>query len=660
MTDASWNSVKFSLERPYKDDNGDRIPILYDITSEGQLVHEPKEDPTQTLAEKLRRIFVERGVDFFDQNPGEISRTTTFVSGTVPADQADEGTLDSSPESDSEDSEKNRYMTPEELHQMRAEILPQLFIALGEMSHARDLLSMILSSQLGQQQSSNSLLPSQLIPALASSQPTTSVPLLSATMIAKPPEITSVRAFNAQLSVGGKDEALRKAASVFKQAAERMERGRLRSEQYWVDGLKIRRENWGLIPAPLPYGSATGKGADKTSKDFLVSFGLEESSPAFRRLAVGHMSTNEASDSTLTFPNQRSTVLRVSLVSTDSNGQKTRKFNTPSVFEEDTLDGRLRGAQREMIEYEVFSLLVQEAGKLPSASARVSERLIIIDAADNTELVFELVEKDIMAAESPDELYDHNCDLIYYCLEVLLLRRHEYLKTKRLGASGVQRLPGSQGVSTPPPILHPIIDIIQYQVFCSKVRTELEGMTGALQAFKVPTTLRFDAVAETATELVHMLSDGERTLIGGEANLRINNRYTIRFSFLSPSTLTVHLSQATLLISSIPQLSQLLADEVERCLLHRIRDIGTRISEPIGGTWFVDLNRCIGRWDGGVLNFQIVHGPNYSLDCSAFQLDRTTAKQGDTQHFSKRAHPTLTLLTWAEHIIHATLLRADS
>jgi mediator of RNA polymerase II transcription subunit 17 len=42
--------------------------------------------------------------------------------------------------------------------------------------------------------------------------------------------------------------------------------------------LKIRRENWGLIPAPLPPGSSMGKGADKSSKDFLISFGLEECS----------------------------------------------------------------------------------------------------------------------------------------------------------------------------------------------------------------------------------------------------------------------------------------------------------------------------------------------------------------------------------------------
>jgi mediator of RNA polymerase II transcription subunit 17 len=128
------------------------------------------------------------------------------------------------------------------------------------MSHAKELLTLLLSSTLPQ-------------PSSAPASPSST---LSATIVTKPPPIIPVQAFNAQLAIGDKDEALRKAADVFKSAATSMERGRIRGEKYWVDALKIRRGNWGLIPAPLPYGSATGKGADKTSKDFLISFGLEE------------------------------------------------------------------------------------------------------------------------------------------------------------------------------------------------------------------------------------------------------------------------------------------------------------------------------------------------------------------------------------------------
>lgn len=95
-------------------------------------------------------------------------------------------------------------------------------------------------------------------------------------MVSKPPAISSVEAFNAQLTIGGKDEALRKAADVFKQAASRLERSRLHSEKYWLDALKIRKANWSLVPAPLPAWAPSGKGADRTAKDFLISFGLEE------------------------------------------------------------------------------------------------------------------------------------------------------------------------------------------------------------------------------------------------------------------------------------------------------------------------------------------------------------------------------------------------
>lgn len=129
------------------------------------------------------------------------------------------------------------------------------------MSHAKELLALLLSSTI----------PNSLTPEHPASPAT-----LTATTVTKPPPISSVQVFNSQLSIGGKDQALRKATDVFKSAAESMERGRVKGEKYWVDALKIRRGNWGLIPAPLPFGSATGKGADKTSKDLLISFGLEE------------------------------------------------------------------------------------------------------------------------------------------------------------------------------------------------------------------------------------------------------------------------------------------------------------------------------------------------------------------------------------------------
>lgn len=133
------------------------------------------------------------------------------------------------------------------------------------MEQASHLLSIVLNS-------------SPQVPLMGEPTPSSSVPVtrtLAATTITPPPPIIPTQAFNAQLIIGRKDEALRKASSVFKSAADRMEHGRIRSEQYWLDALKLRRANWGLVPAPLPFGSATGKGADRTSKDFLISYGLE-------------------------------------------------------------------------------------------------------------------------------------------------------------------------------------------------------------------------------------------------------------------------------------------------------------------------------------------------------------------------------------------------
>jgi mediator of RNA polymerase II transcription subunit 17 len=111
----------------------------------------------------------------------------------------------------------------------------------------------------------------------------TSVPALpydtlASSSVAKPPSIPSVQSFNARLVAGGKDEALRKASDLFKSAADAVERGHDVGARYWMDALKIRRRNCGLIPAPLPLGAPTGRGADRTTKDFLISFGLSECS----------------------------------------------------------------------------------------------------------------------------------------------------------------------------------------------------------------------------------------------------------------------------------------------------------------------------------------------------------------------------------------------
>ena len=56
-----------------------------------------------------------------------------------------------------------------------------------------------------------------------------------------------------------------------------------------------------------------------------------------------------------------------------------------------TLEGSIRDVQKEVIESEIFDELIKEARTLPTASTRVSERLMVVDADHDTELSFELV-----------------------------------------------------------------------------------------------------------------------------------------------------------------------------------------------------------------------------------------------------------------------------
>lgn len=254
----------------------------------------------ETLGENLRRVFLERGSDFFDKNPS-ISSSLEAQGNAIAANEDEAGDVS---DSDEDGDSLMNPMTAEDLLNMRIQILPQLLcvssrfmilvltaylsqsIALGEISHARDLLSVLLSST-----SSASDL---ALPALPSST-------LSATVVTKPPPIPSVHAFDAQLAVGGKDESLRKAASLLKSAAGSMERGRAESETYWVDALKIRRANWGLTPAPLPFGAPIGRGADKNCTDFLISYGLEEC-PSVHRLPIYDVFTQRRFFSTSHLP----------------------------------------------------------------------------------------------------------------------------------------------------------------------------------------------------------------------------------------------------------------------------------------------------------------------------------------------------------------------
>ena len=143
------------------------------------------------------------------------------------------------------------------------------------MTLAKDVLSLFAAS------TAPASLPS-VIHADSTSVPAPPNTLLASSSVSQPPPIASVQSFNARLVAGGKDEALRKASELFKSATIAVERGHDVGARYWMDALKIRRRNWGLTPAPLPFGMLTGRGADRTTKDFLISFGLSECTLSLR------------------------------------------------------------------------------------------------------------------------------------------------------------------------------------------------------------------------------------------------------------------------------------------------------------------------------------------------------------------------------------------
>ena len=95
--------------------------------------------------------------------------------------------------------------------------------------------------------------------------------------------------------------------------------------------------------------------------------------------------------SSLIFPYRDRTRLRVSLSRKTPDGSLSTCHSRIRKYAEDTLEGDIRGAQKEIVEQEIFDELIKEAGNLPTASARVSERLIVIDAAQGMELRFEMV-----------------------------------------------------------------------------------------------------------------------------------------------------------------------------------------------------------------------------------------------------------------------------
>ena len=231
-------------------------------------------------------------------------------------------------------------------------------------------------------------------------------------MISRPALHPSMQAYNAQLTLGWKDESLRKSSEAFKDAASSMKRALASGERYWSDALKARNANWALVPAPFPGEFTSRRSTDNLAKDICISYGLENCTcsrfrhgfvhnhiPApidIRMASVAFLNTEDGKGPIAT-GDRRPTRLMVSIIQRNTGGEPriSRSTFVPSDVEEEDqdVDTVITSLQREVVEREIFNALVTNASDLVTAPARALERSLCIDISPAMELRFEQVRR---------------------------------------------------------------------------------------------------------------------------------------------------------------------------------------------------------------------------------------------------------------------------
>lgn len=115
------------------------------------------------------------------------------------------------------------------------------------------------------------------------------------------------------------------------------------------------------------------------------------------------------------------------------------------------------------------------------------------------------------------------CDLILSALRILLLRAHASVKRQLLARDG-SHSQGAQAAIEIPPLLRPIVDILQYQMFCKRVRAKFERVVSLVRQAGISVKLRFSSVSECGEEIAALIRDDHARPVGGEALLRIDDR----------------------------------------------------------------------------------------------------------------------------------------
>lgn len=140
----------------------------------------------------------------------------------------------------------------------------------------------------------------------------------------------------------------------------------------------------------------------------------------------------------------------------------------------------------------------------------------------------------VAQASDIDPISRAKCDLIYNFLHLLLLREHSHRRLVRIGAPEAL-LPRphadpafpSAPIQTTQALLQPVIDLLQYEYFCTRVKAEMNKIVQILRRAGVPVKFHFDAVGENSTGLLESLIGSGTGRIGGVTVIRIDNRRVI-------------------------------------------------------------------------------------------------------------------------------------
>lgn len=131
----------------------------------------------------------------------------------------------------------------------------------------------------------------------------------------------------------------------------------------------------------------------------------------------------------------------------------------------------------------------------------------------------------------PDPIGRAKCDLIYSFLHLLLLREHSRRRLTRIGApDALQAKPhpdlafAPTSIQPAPALLQPVIDLLQYELFCVRVKAEMNRIVQILRRAGVPVMFYFDAVGEDSAGVLESLIGSGTGHISGVTTIRIDNR----------------------------------------------------------------------------------------------------------------------------------------